>query len=120
MTNWNEAAHPDLRATNALGMHRDLGGCDACRAEDQPLTDNAYELLLRMAADAINGVEHYRFAEASEDEITDELHPNVFADALERETMNPHSAADISDAIYEGLSLRYAARYREMMEGGLI
>jgi hypothetical protein len=28
---FNETAHADLRAINALGMHRDLGGCDACR-----------------------------------------------------------------------------------------
>ena len=28
---FNESAHADLRAINALGMHRDLGGCDECR-----------------------------------------------------------------------------------------
>lgn len=30
---WVEGAHPDLRAINALGMHRDMGGCDACRGD---------------------------------------------------------------------------------------
>lgn len=29
--------HPDLAALNALGMHRDLGGCVACRFLAMPL-----------------------------------------------------------------------------------
>jgi hypothetical protein len=34
---FKEDTHPDLRANNALGMHRDLGGCDECRTEPDHL-----------------------------------------------------------------------------------
>jgi hypothetical protein len=30
---FREDAHPDLRAINALGMHRELGGCADCRTD---------------------------------------------------------------------------------------
>jgi hypothetical protein len=33
MTSFNEDVHPDLRALNALGIHRNLGGCAECRKE---------------------------------------------------------------------------------------
>lgn len=87
---------------------------------DLPLSDNAHEQLIRMAAAAINGVDIDRFGSATEDEITDDIHPDLFADALQLESMDAHSAADISDALYEGLSLRYASRYSELMAEGLI
>lgn len=98
---WNEQAHPDLRALNALGMHRDLGGCDKCRLEedlkclDQPRSDCRGPVEYRVTPDRRDGKAFPRC----------EHHFDLRLDEVERnlELMSPTPAAWF-DPAYAGES----------------
>jgi hypothetical protein len=69
--------------------------------------------LIEMGRAAVLALTHDEFAPKQCDEVDDLVHPDAFGEALERERFENMSAADISDAIHEGISLAYWARRDE-------
>lgn len=90
-------------------------------ATDQPITDQAYSALVKMGEQAVDALSVDEFtALESSDMATDQIVPEVFGEALNLGAFAPFAAVDISDAVYEGVSTRYAERWSELADDGLI
>jgi hypothetical protein len=65
-----------------------------------------HQRLINLAAAAVrsHGIDA---DEINSDSIDDRVHPDVFAEALDMASMDAYEAAEISDALHEGISIEY-------------